>query len=66
MPREGKRVMVVRFSLKDALEEVSEGGKIQPMVNGTAEVIDRRGYVRGYLTKADYAKHRREQSGDRH
>ena len=52
----GTCTQIVRYSIHDARAEVREGGRIQPLLAGHAEVINAENRAVGYLTKIDYRK----------
>ena len=57
MGRKGTATQIVRYSVRSARATVEEGGRVQAMSKGHAEVWDKNWNCVGYLTKADYAKY---------
>ena len=57
MGANGTCTQIVRFSVRHAAAEVSDGGRVQPLDTGHAEVWNADRCCVGYLTKADYAKY---------
>jgi hypothetical protein len=58
MGRKGTAMQIVRYSGRSARATVEEGGRVQALSKGHAEVWDKNRNCVGYLTKADYAKYR--------
>ncbi len=48
---------IVRFSVDYARIIVCNGGRIQPLKGGHAEVIDQKGCAVGYLTKRQFKRY---------
>jgi hypothetical protein len=48
---------IVRFSVDYARIVERNGGKIQPLAKGHAEVLDAKGCAVGYLTKRDFKRY---------
>lgn len=49
-----KRIPLLRYSAKDAFEHFKQGGVIQVMKNGTAELWDADNAAVGYVTKRSH------------
>lgn len=61
-----RRILIVRFSVKYAKEEVKDGGCIVPKPGGGAWVYNRKNECLGYLTKQDCARFNSVDSGKVH